>query len=219
MSFFQVNREQAAKQEGGNHINSSGIYDITVLAPIVSTNDKGARTIDFYVDHNGTDQVIYGGLRLENNDGSANFSAAIFNKFCVIADVDDISAPEEAELPIGKEKAMKEVNVLADLADIECKIRIQMEYSKYQGEIKEKKVIKGFYRADGASSQEIINETEVGVNLGKDEAYADNVTYKDGLTEEDIVAWVAAGRTGGASAGGSTPAPKPSFSKKKFGSK
>ena len=35
MSFFKVNTESAAKVEGGNFINQSGIYDVTIKAIIV----------------------------------------------------------------------------------------------------------------------------------------------------------------------------------------
>ena len=220
MSFYKSNKEEAAKAEGGNHINGSGIFDVTILAAFVDTNDKGARTVNFYVDHNGTPQVVYGGLKLDNNDGSPNFAAAIFNKLCVVADLDDVTDPEEDTLPIGKNKSDKDVAVLPDFSDLDVKMRVQMEYSVYNGKIMEKKVIKGFYRADGASADEIINETEVGVKLEKDLGYADNVTYKDDLDAEQIAKWIAGGRDNATGAAAATSAkPKASFGKKSFGNK
>jgi hypothetical protein len=133
--------------------------------------------------------------------------------------------PIEAELPIGKDGTSKDAAVLEDLADLEYLIRVQMEYSVHEGSIQEKKVVKGFYRAeDKASAEEIVNESEPGKQYDKDEKYFDSVTYKDGLDEAAIEKWIAAGRPkgtgGGASKGTSEKAEKPSFgTKRKFGSK
>lgn len=220
MSFFKINTAEAAKApEGGNYINQSGVYDCTINAVIVDYSDKGARTLNFYVNHNGQDQVIYGALRLDNNDGTPNFQAPLFNKLCVIAGLEDVQDPEEATLPIGKEGADKDVAVLPDFQDLDVKIWIQLEYSVYNGNIKEKKIIKGFYTADGVSADEIINETEAGVRFEKDSKYHTNTSYKDGLTAESVAEWIAGGRKDG-SAGSSKPAaPKASFGKPKFGAK
>lgn len=224
MGFFTVNVAEAAKQSGGNYINQSGVYDVTIKQVIVDYNDHGARTLNFYVDNNGQEQVIYGGIRLDNNDGTPNFQAPLFNKLCVIAGLEDVQDPEEATLPIGKEGADKDVAILPDFQDIDVKMWIQLEYSVIgsgakQGEISEKKVIKGFYSAEGASSDEIINETEVGVRFNKDSKYHNNTSYKDGLTEEAVNEWIAGGRKGKATAAPKTAAPKPSFGKPKFGAK
>lgn len=220
MAFFSVNTAEAAKAStGGNYISQSGVYDVTIKAITVDMNDSGARTLGFFVEHNGQDQMLYGALRLDNNDGSPSFQAAAFNKLCVIVDLDTVSDPEEASLPIGKEGAEKDVAVLPDFQDLDVKMWIQFEYNVYNGEIKEKKLVKSFYRADGASSDEIINDTEIGVRFEKDSKYHGNTSYKDGLTEESVQAWIAGGRSGGATASApKTAAPKPSFGKK-FGQK
>jgi len=224
MSFFKVNTESAAKVEGGNFINQSGIYDVTIKAIIVDTNDKGARSLNFYIDNNGTEQVIYGGLRLDNNDGSANFQANTFNKLCVVAGLESIQDPVEATLPIGKAGAAKDVAVLPDFEEFDCKMRVQMEYSINSmganvGKIRESKHIKAFYRTDGAEASEILNETEPGIKLSKDLVYAENVTYKDDLTAEAIAAWIAGGRDASATPTAATATPKASFGKREFGKK
>ena len=219
MSFFKVNQSEAAKAStGGNYISQSGVYDVTINAITVDMNDKGARTLGFYVTHNDQPQMLYGALRLDNNDGSPSFQAAAFNKLCVIAGLEDIADPEEATLPIGKEGADKDVAVLPDFQDLDVKMWIQFEYSLYNDEIKEKRLIKGFYAPDGTSADEIINETESGVRFNKDSKYHTNTSYKDGLTEESVQAWISAGRKGSAPAT-KTAAPKASFGAKKFGAK
>ena len=119
------------------------------------------------------------------------------------------------DLPIGKDGADKVVAVLEDLENVDCMLRVQMEYSVWKGQIRENKVIKGFYRAeDCASAEEIVNESETpGAQFESDKKYFDNITYKDELTPADIEEWVKRGRKGGASGGGSEPAAKkqPSF--------
>ena len=152
-----------------------------------------------------------------------SFGAIAFNKLLVVADIEDVEDPVEASLPIGKKGAEKDVSVLEDITDIDCKVRVQMEYGIYKGNITEKTIIKSFYRADGASAEEIVNGTEIGVQMVKDEPYLTNVTYKDNLTEADIAAWIKAKRPKGtAGAAGSSEegeTKKPSFSKPKFGKK
>lgn len=225
MSFFKKStKAEDVKQGGSNHITSSGLYPVTILAPIVSVSENGSTTVDMYIDHKGQKQVIYGNLRITNNDGSDNkIGSKIFNQLLVIANVDDVSEPVEVDLPIGKQEKTKTVAVLEDLADIPVLMRVQMEYSVWKGSIKEKKVIKAFFReSDNASAEEIVNETDPGVTLEKEMKYVDNVTYKDDLTPEAVQAWISGGRKDGTAkssggGGSSTPAKKPSFGKRRFG--
>jgi len=225
MSFFKSSKKaEDVKQGGSNHITSSGLYPVVILAPIVSVSKNGSTSIDMYVDHKGQKQVIYGNLRITNNDGSENkIGSKVFNQLMIISGKDEVTDPIEAELPIGKKEAMKEVAVLEDLADVPVLMRVQMEYSVYKGNIQEKKVIKGFFReSDNASAEEIVNESEVGQAFEKEMKYVDNVTYKDDLTPETIQSWIAGGRKeglpSGSSAGSSSePAKKPAFGKRRFG--
>jgi len=225
MSFFKSSKKaEDVKQGGSNHITSSGLYPVVILAPIVSVSKNGSTSIDMYVDHKGQKQVIYGNLRITNNDGSENkIGSKVFNQLMIISGKDEVTDPIEAELPIGKKEAMKEVAVLEDLADVPVLMRVQMEYSVYKGNIQEKKVIKGFFReSDNASAEEIVNESEVGLAFEKEMKYVDNVTYKDDLTPETIQSWIAGGRKeglpSGSSAGSSSePAKKPAFGKRRFG--
>ena len=226
MSFAKASRKaEDVKQSGGNYINGSGIYPVNIIAPLVSVSNGGSTSVDMFVEHNGQKQVIYGNLRVTNNDGSPNkIGAKIFNQLMVIADVDDVADPVEAELPIGKKEAMKDASVLEDLADVDTLMRVQMEYGAWNGNITEKKVIKGFYRAeDKATAEEIVNETEAGAGYESDQKYVNNITYKDGVTPEQVTAWIAAKRPDGTagddadSGGGSEKKAAPKFGKKRFG--
>lgn len=199
MSFFTASKkpEDVKDDGGGKYINQSGFYPVTILAAMVDVNDKGARTVNLYLDHEGQAQPLFGAIRLDNNDGSPNFQMELFNKLCIICDIEEVAEPEEASLPIGKNKSEKDVMILPDFSDQEVIMRVQMEYSLYQNEIKEKKIVKNFFRPeDYASASEIVNSTEAGLQYEKEQKYKDNITYKDGLTEEDVQSWIA-NRTSG----------------------
>lgn len=219
MSFFKKKTSaEDLKQSGGSaHIVSSGCYPITILAPFVSVSKGGSNSVDLFLNHADKEQVLYGNLRITNNDGSENkIGAKVFNQLIVIADVEEVSDPIDAEIPIGKDGKMEDASVLEDLSEIDVLVRVQIEYGAYNGNITEKKIIKGFYRAeDKASAEEIVNGTEPGAQYAKDEPYFENVTYKDGVDEDQVRDWISANRPKGTAGASSAPAKTPSFGKKK----
>jgi hypothetical protein len=176
------------------------------------------------LEHAGQKQPLYGNLRVTNNDGTPNkIGSKIFNQLMIVAGVDEVSDPIEAELPMGKNGAMKDAAVLEDLSDIDVLVRVQMEYGAYNGNITEKKIIKGFYRADDkATAEEIVNESDFGKGYENDQKYVNNITYKDGVTEEQVTAWIAAQRpegTAGDTDAGAGKEKAPAFGKKRFAGK
>lgn len=220
MSFFNASKKQEdVKQGGSNYITGSGIYPVTVLAPVVSVSKGGSTSVDLFCEHLGQKQIVYGNLRITNNDGSPNkIGAKIFNQMLIIAGLDAVADPISAELPIGKKDSMKEVDVLEDLADQDMLLRIQMEYSIYNGDIQEKKIIKSFFRADKATAEEIVNGEEPGPGYERELKYVNNVTYKDGLDEDTVKQWIADKRPTGTGGGASgKPKKAPSFGSKRFG--
>lgn len=219
MSFFKVStKSEDIKDSGGNFINASGVYPVTILAPVVSVSAKGSTSIDMFVEHNGQKQIVYGNLRITNNDGSENkIGNKLFNQLLVVAGLNEVADPVDMELPIGKKGADKPAAVLEDLMELEVLMRIQLEYGVWNGNITEKKNIRAFFRAeDKASAEEIVKEAGYGDTFTKGEEYNANVTYKDDTTEESIKEWIANKRPKG-TAGGGTAAKAPSFGKKRFG--
>lgn len=196
MAFFVPKTDVASVQDGGSYISTSGIYDVTLKVVSVKVNESNARSLDFNVDYQGSSQVFYG-LKLDNNDGSENFERKVFNKLVIVAGLDSVSEPEIQEHKLGKDQTPTDLAVLTDFTDLPVKMRVQFEYSKYQGQIKEKKLIRSFYRAsDGATAAEILAGKGFGTQLEKDMAYAANITYKDGLTAEEVAAWKEAQKSG-----------------------
>lgn len=177
---------------GGGFINNSGIYDITLNYVQVADTKNGAKQLNFNVTHQGQDQTIYGPI-LFSKEGKLNeITNGLLNRLCIVAGMEDGQdiETEEAEYPVGKDQKMMEMTVIPELADLELKMRVQMEYSKWQENIQERKAIKAFYREDGATAAEAESGEGIGTQLAlHQEKYASNVTYKDGLTADDVEAW------------------------------
>jgi len=228
MSFAKKSTNKEDVKSGGtSYIVGSGVYPVKLLAPFVNTAASGSEVVDFFLEHEGQQQALYGNLRVSNkNDAQGEtvpntIGMRVFNQLLVIADVEEVSDAVEGDLPIGKGNIDKTVAILEDLCDAEVLIRVQMEYGLYQGKIQERKVIKGFYRlSDKATAEEIVNETEAGIGYEKDSKYFNNITFKDDLTQETIDAWIKGGRKGTTEGTAGTAAKKTATtSKKRFGKK
>ena len=214
MSFFTPERTaEAVAETSGSYFNKSGIYDIKLKIVSVDISKNGATGLNFNIEYNGAPSTIYGMWIKDRND-KPTFAMKTFNNLCIVSGIDNVSDPEEQEHLVGKDKTPKNLLVLDDFTDLEVKVRVQEEYSKYEGNISKRLVIKNFYTIDGASASEIVNGTEVGAQLEKDKAYADNITYKD-VTPEEVQAWKDSFKE--ANAGGGATA-KPAASKPAGGS-
>lgn len=188
MAFFTAKTDAAsvAENTGGNYITTSGIYDVVIKYVSVKVNEHNARSLDFNVEYNGTPHTYYG-LTLDNNDLTPNYQQAIFNKLLIVTGTDSVSDPEVVTVELGKDKTPTDLSVLLDLCDLECKMAIQFQYEVYNGEIRERKVIKNFYSVDGKTASEIVNNVAP-KQLAKDLEYAEKVKYT-GCTEEEVAAW------------------------------
>lgn len=207
MSKFVFSREEEIIKDstGSNYIYESGMYPVTINAVILKENDKKARSLNFWINYEGQDQMIFDAIRLDNNDGSANFQNSLFHKLAIIADLTEAN-PEEVSLPVGKEGAEETCTIFPEFCEMPVILLIQMEYTLYEGKIKEKKVIRDIFRdMDNATAEEIINNvpakiegTEQDTYLGKHYDFrkekANIPTLKDGLTQEDISTWIKNGR-------------------------
>lgn len=196
-TFFTTKRdEQSLREQTGDYINKSGIYDVIIKFASVNKGDKGSISIDFNCEYKGSETTFYG-LRLTNNDGSDNFQKALFNKLLVILGIDTLAEPTAEDHAVGKDRQIKSFAVLTELSDQAIKIRVQYSYSLWQGQIMERREIKNFYRAsDGAVASEVESGVNIGKQLEKDRAYENNVTYNDGLTADIVAQWKAAKKAG-----------------------
>lgn len=198
MAFYQVDtsNENIKDYSGSNsYLNKSGMYDIVIKYVTVEVSPKGSEYLNFVVEHDGITQVIYNAIRLTNNDGKANLGQKNFNKLCVIAGMTNgatINDPETMMLPIGKNNEEKECRVLTEFCDLPVTIRLQMEYSLYNGNIMQNRNIQNYFRyTDKATASEIINDSDTkGKQYELESGYADRTIYKDGLTEDDIQEWI-----------------------------
>lgn len=193
--LFKVNKKAAGtvRSGGGKYISTSGIYPIKIKFASLDVSSGGANSVNFNVDYEGNPSTLYGPYVTNKKGDPLEIGLEVLNNLLVIAGLEDGQEPvvEEETHKVGRDNKEQEFAVITDLSDLDVMVRVQEEYSEWQGEIKKRITIRGFYSEDGASADEIVNETEVGVQLKKDEAYASNVTYRDELTPEAVEAWKA----------------------------
>ena len=213
-----VNEETV--KEGGtgrSFIGSSGIYDVTINFASVGVTSGGAESINFNLEYNGNNQTLYGPYYKGKDGNFLEIGTKLYTTLGVIAGLEDgdefTVEPETHE--VGKDNKEVEFDVIQELSDLNIKVQVQAEYSEYEGNIQERMVIRSFFREDGASAEEIVNDGEVGKRLAMvEEKFASNISYRDGLTPEDVDAWIKGGRGKG---GASAPTPKRSGSAKTGG--
>lgn len=226
MAFFKVStNEEHIKDytgEGSKYINQSGMYEVILKAVIADATANGSQFLNLWFEYQGQDQPIFQAIRITNNDGTANFGQDLFNKLCIVCGAtgeDEIPDPVSRNIPIGKGGEEKECMVLEIFDNIPVIMRIQMEYGMYDGKIQERKNIRNFFRLeDKATASEIVNNTDKGKQYAIElEKYADDVTYKDELTPEDIVEWKKNRKSG--TKEDTTKKPSGGFGGKRFGKK
>jgi hypothetical protein len=190
---------------------------------VVDENDNGAISLGFLVDlGNDKPQMLYGALPLSTFDGKTQLDGNQ-KTFGALAKLAGLSVkgkfnPVEAELPIGKAGALKEVLILEDFEGLEVKMWVKQEfYIKGDGTIGDKRVIMRFYRASDAADVSELDKPEiVGTRFEKDSKYHTDVKYGEGVTQEDAEAYIkgtkSTGKTGTATA--TVEVPKSRFAKK-----
>lgn len=221
MKLFVSNNDDAIKDSGGGgFINRSGIYDVQLNYVQLATTKNKAYQLNFNVTNEGMAQTIYGPI-LVGTDGKINeITQNLLNRLCVIAGMADGQEieTETAEIKVGKDQKLMEMEIIPELSDIPVKMRLQMEYSVWKDDIQERRAVKAFYREDGATASEAKANENIGTRLATDaEKYASNVTYRDGLTEEDVSAWVKAKRSTAKGATPATASPKVTSKRPLFG--
>lgn len=210
--------EDIKDSNGGAYINHSAIYDVVLNYVQLAPSKNGAIQMNVNVTHQGMEQTIYGPYLVSKTGKINEITNGLLNRLCIIAGMEDGQEieTETVEKLVGKAQKPMEMDIIPELVDIPLKMRIQMEYSKWNNSIQERKAIKAFYREDGATAAEAESGENIGSRLAKDEEkYASNVTYKDGLTEDDVQEWIKSKNNGPAapSPAAKTTAKRPMFGK------
>lgn len=192
MKLFKISTSADALSSSGEskYISKSGIYDVTINFASVDVSKNGAQSVNFNIEYNGNSQTIYGPYITDTKQNPLKIGMQLINSLGIIAGLTD---DDELELEtethnVGKDNKPQDFTVITQFTDLPIKIRLQEQYSVNPNtkEIRKSMVPKAFYRqVDGASAAEIINSTEIGIQLEKDKAYAENITY-DGCTAEDV---------------------------------
>jgi len=197
MDILSVNRNIEAVKDGGSgsaFIDSTGVYDVTIKFASIDVSKNGAKSVNFNLDINGNSQTIYGPYITNKAGDPLEIGLSLVrDKLGVIAGVEGSLTIEEETHNVGKDNKPQEFAVITDFTDLPVKVRIQMEHSVYNGEIKSRKVIKNFFREDGASAEEILSlengdDVEIGKRLEYEKTKFVEDRYLDNLTPEDVAA-------------------------------
>ncbi len=196
MAFFSANikADDVKDRSGGsNFINKSGMYEIVLKHLYVDTTENGAEFLNMFIEHQGQEQTIYRAIFFRAANGEAGFGQELFRKLLVICGVTGdvvVNDPVSKMLPVGRDGEMVECMVLEEFDDTPMHIRIQMEYSMYEGKVRTNKRLWNVFRfEDKATASEILDEVEPGTQYAKEAKNCDKDSYKDGLTEEDVAEW------------------------------
>lgn len=185
---------------GASFINSSDVFDVTLNFVSIEKTKNGAKQANFNITYKDNNQVIYGPI-IFNKDKSVNtIGMSLINKLGVISgleDGDDLDVEEETH-KVGKENKAQDFEVITNFSGMDVKLRIQREYTRYNGEIKRGLVIRNAFRMkDGASAAEIVQDGEIGKQLQQELAkYVGVDSLRDDLTEQEVADWEEAQRAG-----------------------
>jgi len=169
---------------GGEFINKSGIYPITINYVSLHQSESGAVSFSMNVKYKDSDQTLYGPF-IQNKDGKENeIGYRTFNKLCIIAGLDGALTVEEETHPAGKEQTPTAFNVVQGISGIEAQVQIKQVFNKYKGEIKPKKEILTFFSAEGATADELVaiengQDVKPGTQLAK-------IVAKDATTQPKL---------------------------------
>lgn len=197
MKFKVSTSAKAIADTTSSYIASSGVYDVIINFASVAVSSGGATSVNFNVDYGGVAAVLYGPYIADKQDNPISIGMTLINKLGVIAgmtDGDELEVSTE-EHSVGKDNKVQSFDVIQQFSDLPVKIRVQEEYgiNPTTNSIRKSLVIKSFFRQDGASADEIVNDTPIGKRLATElERYATNITYRDNVTPEDVAEWVAA---------------------------
>lgn len=178
---------------GASFINTEGIFDIILKFASISTGKNGSKSLNLNIEWNGNSQTIWGPT-IQNNDGKPNdIGLSLVNKLSVIAGLGDgdVLDVEDQVHKVGKDNKEQEFKVITNFSDLPCKIRVQREFSEYQGKIQERLLIRNVFREDGATAAELLEGGEIGAQMAKEAADHVNGPYLRGVTQEQVDAYIA----------------------------
>jgi hypothetical protein len=185
-------KDAVAETSGSSYISKSGLYPLTIDFVSIATSKNGAQSLNFNITHDGNAQTIYG-QTIVNTDGKPNdIGMKFLNKLGIVCGMDegDELDVEEEEHAVGKDSKVQTFAVIQQFSNQDVIMHLQEEYTEYKGEIRKAMVIRNIFRADKATAEEIVNDSDIGKRYAETEAkYATTVSYKDGLTPERIEEW------------------------------
>ena len=193
MSFYKVDTSSAAKADysGGGSVLKTGMYGAVIKYVSYKKTDGGAGQVGIAVKtDSGAEGTLY--LTLFNKNGEKNeINGAKFDALLTVCGIENLEPPEPRTVKIGD----KDVDLLVfpELDEQPISIGVRTVFSKYDGFVRESQDLVNVFHPDNyKSASELLNEVEEAKQYYKLE---DTLKDKyDGVTEDEVAAWIAAGR-------------------------
>ena len=207
---------EAVANNNEGFINKCGLYPVTIKFISFSQTSTGSWKFDLNIEHKGASQVIWGSVFRDKDGEPVSIGARQMEALGTMIGLEPNSSltTTTRTFNIGKDNKPTSFLIAEEFCDLEVQLRLQLEYSEYNG-IRENLVIRNIFRAeDGASAEEIragVPTEELGKQLRLEmENHNNGPIYRDGLTPEQVEEWIKGGRNKG-----TTPAPTSASTKKK----
>lgn len=175
-------------------IKDSGIYEVKINFVRFLTNSTGAKSfsINCSLINKIKQSLIYGSI-FENYDGTMNeIGVRQLKSLQIVCGIRNLI---EGEISIKKFNSNEKIDINSFYGFENKKIKIQVlkEYSKYNGEIKTRLLLKNCFRLeDNASADEILSEKDYGSKMKFLESNKDYILkqlYK-GVEKEEVESWL-----------------------------
>lgn len=182
--------EALEERKESHYITRSGMYDVVLKHVWIDVNGK-SQVISMQIEWEGQENTLFSTIRLTNRDGKPNFQCGVWQRLCCVCGIKNGQdlVTKKATINVGSKEI--EIEELVDFQDLECTLRIAMNYSLYNGKIYQSKQIHNCFRkGDHASASEMMNKDGViGNQYELELEKADKDVYGKGITEAMVKEW------------------------------
>lgn len=188
ITLTEKEKKSIAKIDGVTGIpNKSGFFEGYIVRASFKETKNGAEQIDFTLATDLKDESTYRtiyGLTIRNRDKKENIQGmTLMKSLMIVCGLDEVANPVKKQVKRRNGETVIE-NVLEDFSNMHIRWKQQREFQMYNNEIKDRLIIRKFYRGvDGATASEIINGVEprqyyLDIEYGVEDRF-DNVTKEE----------------------------------------
>ena len=190
MGTYKVNVEAVKKSDNqASSIYRSGLYNIVIQKVYITTRKQGSKQLNIRYRLEGSNKdngTLF--ISMTNNNGSDNFQKVLFDKLITVLDLTEISTEKQT---IKTKKDSFEATCFPALENKKVKVWVKFRYNKFKDNIYESIDVQEFFRiSDNAVAKEVLTKENIGKRFEACKVATNVTDYRDGLTKEDVDAWL-----------------------------